>query len=121
LPVQEAELKAGNSNAPSVDEDHYSIIVLGIPSRLVRGDGAADAGRLQPHAEIRREGGKPIKSSSARILVRDEGPVVVFQFPRSEEIPARLKQVEFQGRIGPLEVDQVFPLADMIFAGKLEL
>jgi hypothetical protein len=53
--------------------------------------------------------------------VRDEGPVVVFQFPRSEEIPARLKQVEFQGRIGPLEVDQVFPLADMIFAGKLEL
>jgi hypothetical protein len=121
LPVQEAELKSGNPNAPLMDEDHYAILVLGLPARWARGDADSDASRLKPHAELKRPGGKAIRSSSSRVLTRDDGPVVVFLFPRSQEIPSSDQQIEFEGQIGPLEVNQQFQLNEMTFDGKLQL
>ena len=121
FPVQEAELKSGNPNAPLMDEDHYAIVVLGLPARWARGDADSDASRLKPHAELKRPGGKAIRSSSSRVLARDDGPVVVFLFPRSQEIPSSDQQVEFEGQIGPLEINQQFQLGEMTFAGKLQL
>ena len=39
LPIREAELKARETNAPAVDEDHYAIAVYGIPEHLAKAKG----------------------------------------------------------------------------------
>jgi hypothetical protein len=115
LPVQEAQLKVRDTGAPSVDEAHYAIVVLGVPGRMT-GDG-----RAKPHAELRRSGKKAVRSSEARVLQRDDGSIVVFLFPRSAEITSGDKQVDFDAHIGPLELKQTFELSEMTYAGKLAL
>ena len=115
LPVQEAVLKLQQTDAPTIDEGHYAVSVAGLPARL------AEAGRGKPQAELKRSGRKAIKSSEARIISRDDGAMVVFLFPRSKEIVAGDKEVEFHARIGPLEVKQSFALDAMKYDGKLEL
>lgn len=121
LPVQEAELKSRDANAPSVDEGHYAVAVLGLPTRMVGSDPQDSAGRPKPQAELRRHGKKTIRPSSVRVLSRDDGPLVLFLFPRSREITLADKQVEFRARIGRLELKQTFELGEMKYAGKLEL
>jgi len=121
LPVQEAQLKIRSTNAPAMDEAHYAIVVLGLPSRMANGDPQDSADRLKPQAELKRQGKKTIRSSEARVLPRDDGAVVVFLFPRSQEISLKDAQVEFGAHIGRLRLTQVFELHEMLYAGKLEL
>jgi len=121
LPVQEAELKSRDANAPSVDEGHYAIAVLGLPTRMVGSDPQDSARRPKPQAELKRNGKKAIRPSDVRVLSRDDGPVVLFLFPRSKEITLADEQIEFGARIGPLELKQTFELTEMKYAGKLEL
>jgi hypothetical protein len=121
LPVQEAQLKIHSANAPAIDEAHYAIVVLGLPSRMASGDPQNSADRLKPQAELKLDGKKTIRSSDARILPRDDGPVVVFLFPRSQEISLKDAQVEFEAHIGRLRLTLVFELNEMLYAGKLEL
>jgi hypothetical protein len=121
LPVQEAQLRIHSVNAPAMDEAHYAIVVLGLPSRMLNGDPQETADRLKPQAELKCNGKKSIRSSEARILPRDDGPILVFLFPRSQEISPRDAQVEFEAHIGRLRLTQVFELNEMLYAGKLEL
>ncbi len=121
LPVQEAELKTADGNAPIVDEAKYALAVVGLPNRLANGDPQALAKQWKGQAKLKRSGKKDIKPSEVRLLPRDEGLVVMFLFSRTNEITASDREVEFEAVIGPLELKQIFTLSEMSYAGKLEL
>ena len=42
------------------------------------------------------------------MLQREEGPVVVYLFPRSKEITAQDRRIEFDAKLGRLEVSSSF-------------
>src|SRR5207245_7106811 len=121
LPVREAELKARETSAPTLDEDHYAIAVYGIPSRIAGGDPQSLASQLKKQAVIKRDGKKNLKPSSAEVLQREDGPVIVYLFPRSQEITRQDKRIEFDAQIGRLQLAQFFYVDDMNYQGKLEL
>lgn len=121
LPVTVAELKTREVNAPVVDEDHYAISVYGIPVRYVPGKPDRLAGELKRHAVLKRDGKKEIKASGAEVMMRDDGPVIVFRFPRSSEISRGDSQVEFEAEIDRLKIAQAFVPGEMIYQGKLEM
>jgi hypothetical protein len=121
LPIREAELKAQETNAPSVDEDHYAIAVYGVPSRMVPGDRKALEDTLKKQTVLKRDGKKDLKPSSVEVLDRDDGLVVLYLFPKSAEISKADRRIELDGQIGRLKFAQPFYLEDMIFRGKLEL
>jgi hypothetical protein len=121
LPVRGAELKAREINAPAVDEDHYAIAVYGLPSRMVSGREEALSNDLKKQAALKRQGKKDLKPSSVEILQRDDGPVILYSFLRSEEITRKDNRVEFQAQIGDLKLTQEFVVDEMVFQGRLEL
>lgn len=116
LPIQEAELKSRNTSAPEMEEGSYAIVISGLPSRMIQGDKLP-----KPHGELKREGQKPIKATDARVLPRDDGPLVIFFFPRTKEIVPGDKTIEFDGEVGPFHVKQAFSLEDMVYQGQLAL
>ncbi len=121
MPVSAAELIAREMNAPSVDEDHYAIAVYGVPRRMVNGDPDSLGGVLKNHAAIKREGKKDMKPSSVEVLMRDDGPVILYLFPRSNEITRKDKRIEFDADVGQLKFAQDFFPNEMVYQGKLEL
>jgi hypothetical protein len=121
LPVQEAHLKLPDSNGPSIDEDYYTVAVLRLPKRFVRGDVADFEKRLKSQGELKREGKKTIHSSDAKVLDQDDGLTILFKFSRIGEIKPDDKAVEFAAYIGNLQLDQIFELNEMTLGGKLEL
>jgi len=121
LPMRGAQLKNHNVNAPAIDDDHYGVAVYGIPERLLGGDPETFSARVRPEGALKREGKKTIQASSITLLPRDNGSIVVFYFPKKEEISVKDKSIEFSGRVGLVEFEQSFSLTDMIFDGKLEL
>lgn len=121
LPIREAELKARETAAPDVDEDHYAIAVYGIPTRFGKPDPQSFGDRLKGQASIKREGQKDIKPSGVQVIQRDDGLVVVFLFPRTKEITAKDSRAEFDAQIGPYQITQSFHIDEMIYQGKTEL
>jgi hypothetical protein len=121
MPIREAELKTRDTNAPTVDEGHYAIAVYGIPSRMAGGDPQKLADQFKKEAALKRDGKKDIKPSEVQVLQREDGPVVVYLFPRSKEITAQDRRIEFDAKVGRLEVTSSFFSEDMMFQGKLEL
>ncbi|MGA2271464.1 MAG: hypothetical protein ABSH44_23615 [Bryobacteraceae bacterium] len=121
LPVREAELKARDTNAPTLDENHYAIAVYGVPSRMAGGSSRSLANQLKKQAAIKRDGKKDLKPSSVEVLQREDGPVIVYLFPRSKEITLQDKRIEFDAQIGRLQFAQSFYVDDMKYQGKLEL
>jgi hypothetical protein len=53
--------------------------------------------------------------------MRDDGPVIVYLFPRSNEITKKDGQVAFGAEIGRLKFTQDFVPDEMVYQGKLEL
>ena len=122
LPVREAELRARDVTAPTLDDqDHYAISVYGIPRGILRDDSKIMAEDLKRQALLKREGKKDTKPSSVEILLRDDGPVVLYLFPKSAEFNWRDHRVEFDAQLPNLKFTQAFSLDDMTFHGKLEL
>jgi hypothetical protein len=121
LPVREAELKARDTSAPTLDADHYAIAVYGVPNRMANGDSETLAKQLKKQAALKRDGKKDLKPSSVQVLQREDGPVIVYLFPRSKEIAKQDKRVEFGAQIGRLQFTQSFYVDDMNYQGKLEL
>jgi hypothetical protein len=121
LPIREAELKAKETNAPSVDENHYAIAIFGVPSRMASGDRRSLEDTLRKQAVLKRDGKKDIKPSGVEVLNREDGPVIVYLFPKSSEISKSDRRVEFDGQIGKLKFAEPFYLEDMVYRGKLEL
>jgi hypothetical protein len=121
LPVREAELKTRDINAPTIDENHYAIAVYGVPSRMTQGDSGKLADQLKKQASLKRDGQKDLKPTSVNVLEREDGPVIVYLFPRTKEITAKDGRVEFDAQVGKLKFTQSFFVEDMVFQGKLEL
>jgi len=121
LPMSSAQLIAHELNAPAVDEDHYAIAVYGLPSGFLHGDPDNLGAGLKNRAALKRDGKKDMTPSSVEVLLRDDGPVIVYLFPRSTEISRKDKQVEFDAEIGRLKFAKNFVPDEMIYQGKLEL
>ena len=121
LPIREAELKARETNAPTVDEGHYAIAVYGVPDYMVNGDSRALADQLKKQAAIKRDGKKDLKPSSVEVFRREDGPVILYLFPRSNEITRQDKRIEFDARILRLQFTQPFYVDEMTYRDKLEL
>jgi hypothetical protein len=121
FPVREAELKAPEPNAPSVDEAHYAIAVYNVPSRMEQGDAKKFADGLKKNAVLKRHGQKDLKPSSVEVLDRKRGPVILYLFPRTKEITLKDKEVDFNAHIGRLKIAEPFYLDQMVYAGRLEL
>ena len=79
------------------------------------------AKQLKKQAAIKRDGKKNLKPSSVEVLPREDGPVIVYLFPRSQEITRQDKRIEFDAQIGRLQLAQFFYVDDMNYQGKLEL
>ncbi|MGB9458866.1 MAG: hypothetical protein WCB12_22670 [Bryobacteraceae bacterium] len=120
MPVSAAELIVHEMNAPSVDENDYAIAVYGVPNHTINGDPNSLGAELKNHAAIKREGKKDMRPSSVEVLMHDEGPVIVYLFPRSNEI-TRKDKIEFSAEIGHLKFAQDFFPAEMVYQDKLEL
>lgn len=121
LPMREAELKARDVDAPTVDENHYAIAVRGVPRNMLKSDTRAMEGDLKKQAALKRDGKKDLKPSSVQILQRDDGPIIVYLFPRSTEISTSDRRVEFDAQIGRLKFAEPFFTEDMVYDGKLAL
>ena len=115
LPIQDALLKSKETGTPSIDDDHYAVSVIGVPNRIANNDSS------KPKAELKREGKKTIKSSDARVVAREKGSMVIFLFPRSQEITAQDNKITLEAHIGRMKVTQTFYLSDMNYHGKLAL
>ena len=76
LPVREAELKARETGAPTVDEGHYAVAVYGVPNRMAPGDAKTLAAQLKKQATLKRDGKKDIKPSSVEVFPGEDGPVI---------------------------------------------
>ncbi|HYW42899.1 MAG TPA: hypothetical protein VE959_08585 [Bryobacteraceae bacterium] len=121
LAVRAAELKAREANAPTLDESHYAIAVYGAPDRMVVGSSQSLASQLKKQAVIKRDGKRDLKPSSVDVLQRQDGPVIVYLFPRSKEITRQDKRLEFDAQIGKLRFTESFFVDDMMYQGKLDL
>jgi hypothetical protein len=122
FPIREAELKSHDANAPTLDDDaHYAIAVYGVPSRMTNGNSRSATDQLKNLAAIKRDGKKDLKPSSVEVLERDNGPVIVYLFPRKTEITLKDARIEFDAKIGRLQFTQSFYVDDMKYQDKLEL
>jgi hypothetical protein len=121
LPIREAELKAREVFAPDIDESQYAIAVYGVPSRMAAGEEKKLAAQFKAQAVIKREGQKDLKPSSVQVLQREDGPVIVYLFPRKVEITRNDRRVEFDAQIATLQFMKAFYTGDMVWQNKLEL
>ena len=88
---------------------------------MASGDPDKLAGELKKDASIKREGKKDFKPSNVEVLQRENGTVIVYLFSRSTEITREDKRVEFNARIGRLQIIESFFTGDMTWQGKIEL
>jgi hypothetical protein len=117
-PVRSAEQKAGETDVPNVDKDHYAIVVYDIltPKRYNL------ANELKGIAYLSRETKKNLKPSHVDILRQDDGTAtIVYLFPRKVEITKKDGRLEFVAQIGRLFISQFFYTWDMQLQGELEL
>lgn len=121
MPIRTAELKAHDNNAPVIDDKQYAIAVYGVPGRFLVGEPKKLEGEFKKAATLRRDGKKDIKPSSVKIVDKPNGMVVVYEFSTSNEITRDDHRVEFNAKMGRLELDQSFFLDDMVWQGKREL
>jgi hypothetical protein len=122
LPVREAELKSRDVTAPTLDDqEHYAIAVYGIPRGMLKDDSKGMAESLKRQAILKRESKQDTKPSSVEILLRDDGPVVLYLFPKSAGFDWRDHKIEFDAQMPGLKFTQAFSFDDMMFHGKLEL
>jgi hypothetical protein len=117
LPIR----KAHEANSPTVDEGHYAVAVYGVPDHLVSAAGQGLASQLRKEAAIKRNNKPDLKPSSVDILQREDGPLIVYFFPRSNEITRQDSRIEFDAKIGSLKFTQAFIVDDMVYQGKLEM
>ncbi len=121
LPVREAELKARETDAPSIDEKYYAIAVRGVPPRMLRNGGHALESELKKQAVLKRQGKKDVKPSNVEVHEREDGPLIIYLFPKSAEITNSDREVELDVQIERLKFGATFETGEMLYDGKLAL
>jgi len=117
-PVRAAEQKVGETDVPTLDDDHYAIVVYDIltPKRYNL------ARELKGIAYLKRDNNKDIKPSHVEILRKDDGTAtIVYLYPRKVEITKKDIRLLFVAQIGRLFVSQYFYTGQMQLQGQLEL
>jgi hypothetical protein len=120
LPVREAQLKL-QQEPVGADEPYYAITISGLPSRIANRDPQELRSRLLSDSYLKLKGKKKIALADVKLLTRDDNAVLLLLFPKSQEITAGDKEVEFSTRMARMEIKQKFALEDMTFDGKLQL
>jgi hypothetical protein len=100
---------------------NYAIAVYDVPRNFVADSSKSLEDTLKKQASIKRDGKKDIRPSEVRVLQRDDGPVIVYLFLRSQEITKNDRRLEFDAQIGRLQLVQSFYPDDMTYQDKLEL
>ena len=119
FPVRVAEMKAKEIGAPDWDGDFYAIAVYDVPG--LKGTNS-ELNILKRAAFLKREGKKDIKPERVDVSQRANGlAVVVYLFPRSDEITRDDKRIRFAAQIARLYLERDFDTAEMEFQGKLQL
>ena len=122
FPIRTAELKAHEVGAPDWEGDAYVLAVYDVPDIKFSGSQKTLAGELKKAAFLKRQGKKDLKPSSVELLQEPNGlAVVVYVFPRTEEISREDKRVEFVAQINRLSLAQDFYPSEMELEGKLQL
>ncbi len=120
LPIRLAENKAGQ-DVLALDGDGYQIAVFGVPMVDQVKDPEKMGEPLQGDAVLKREGKRDVKPIKVAVFQREEGLVIIYQFPLSAELVKKDGRVQFVAHIGRITVNQFFDLSLMEFDGKLEL
>src|ERR1017187_298468 len=81
LPIQQALLKSKDPNAPTIDENHYAIVVMGLPARMASSPQMTED-KLKGQAELKHDGKKLEKPSRVRVISRDDQLIVVYLFDK---------------------------------------
>lgn len=123
MPVQAAELRTHNANAPELDGEDYAIAVYNINLKLASLEDWRDIEKgLQRVAVLKIDGRAELRPSRvAFIQTSNETANVVYFFPRAAHITAADQRLEFDGQVGRVVFAQYFYPAEMKFFGKLEL
>jgi hypothetical protein len=121
LPIRIAEIKAGVVEPPTLGDDGYTVAVYGVPASRAKGDPASLGEPLKKLAALKREGKQDVRPTTVEVFEREDGLVVVYQFPLSAEISKTDHRVEFDAQIGRVGVVQSFNLDEMRFQGNLEM
>jgi hypothetical protein len=121
LPIQAAELKAGELDPPTLEGEGYKVAVYGIPTTTVKGDPKKLGEPLKSLAALKRDGKPDVRPISVEVFQRQDGFVVVYLFPLSAEIGKKDAIVEFDAQIGRLIIRQPFDVSQMYFQGRLEM
>jgi hypothetical protein len=120
LPVRVARLKAHAVEPPTLNTDAYSLAVYGVPRGDFKGDPVKLGKPLRDQAVLRREGKKDVKPLLVEVFQGPEGPIIVYEFPRTLEITKDDKTLIFAAVIGRLSFTQPFDTQAMQFQGNLE-
>ncbi len=119
FPVRVAELKAKEIGAPDWDGEFYAIAVYDVPGLKASSN---EVSVLKREALLKREGKKDIKPERVDVLPRANGlAIVVYLFPRSDEITKDDKRIRFAAQIARLYLERDFTTEEMEFQGKLQL
>ena len=119
-PVQQAILKAKDSNAPSMHEKEYAIVISGLPNRVGKA-GSLDEKKLKSDAVLKKDSNKKIKPVAVKVMRLEDGTKIVYYFSRKDEITLKDRMIEFDAKIGRFEIDRPFVLSEMTFDGRLSL
>jgi hypothetical protein len=119
LPVRVAEVKANEIGAPDWEGEFYAVAVYDVPG--LKG-GSNELNILKRSALLKREGKKDIKPERVNVLQRANGlAIVVYLFPRTDEITRDDKRVRFSAQIARLYLERDFDTGEMEFQGKMQL
>ncbi len=120
-PVQQAILKSKDSNAPSMHEKEYAIVISGLPNRVSRSANALDEKKLKADASLKKDSNKKIKPIAVKVMRLEDGTKIVYYFSRKDEITLKDRMIEFDAKIGRYEIARPFVLTEMVFDGHLSL
>jgi hypothetical protein len=120
LPVRVARMKAHTVEPPTLNPDAYALAVYGVPGRYFKGDPLKLGKPLRGTAVLRRAGKKDVQPLRVEVFQGDEGPIVVYEFPRTLEITKDDKTLFFSAVIGRLSFTTSFDTEAMHFEGNLE-
>lgn len=129
-PYQEAMKKMHAEGASAADlEGFYVITVTGLKLGLGGRGGNAPSveqmararERMKDQTQLTRKGKDPINCAKVDGTPSPEGTTLRFYFPRSEPIVLEDKDVQFETRMGPMELKTKFAIKEMQWNGKLAI
>jgi hypothetical protein len=120
--VRAAELKAREVGAPDWEGDAYVLAVYDVPDVKVGTNTRNQVADMKQVAFLKRSGKKDLKPDSVQLMQEPNGlSIVVFAFPRTEDITLGDERIEFTAQINRISVATYFFPAQMELDHKLQL